>query len=313
MIDVVGQVDTVLPRWMTSKQRDGRVLGFTPAWVIAYVKPGFGEQIAYNVRTQFGNQLNTVDFKVDRYSLDRTMSKNWNPITQSWTPPGAETTFDLANHYQIVDDSTVPGGVNYRVGDRIRVLGTQVGGTVPENNILLTVNTVDEFGSILGVFCQGTAPLFSDGLTFNNISGTNIESGTGAQFSIKRVNLGYFVTVSAAGIGYSVGDQLIILGSTLGGVNGVNNCVITVTEITVVGGIAEFVAQGTAAPGEETYINRTGTKVYGSGAEFDFVVASGEITVFDSTSLRFIAPVDNYTTSDEFDKYLVFPKRTILT
>jgi hypothetical protein len=313
VIDVVGQVDTVLPLWMTSKQRDGRVLGFTPAWVIAYVKPGFGEQIAYNVRTQFGSQLNTVDFKVDRYSLDRTMSKNWDSSTQSWAPPGAETTFDLANHYQIVDDSTEPGGVDYRVGDQIQVLGSQVGGTVPENNILLTVNTVDEFGSIISVFCQGTAPLFSGGLTFNDISGTNIESGTGARFTIKRVNLGYFVTVSAAGIGYSVGDQLIVLGSALGGVNSINNCVITVTKLTVVGGIAEFVVQGTAAPGEEIYTNRTGSKVYGSGAKFNFVVTSSNITVFDNTSLRFIAPVDNYSTSSEFDKYLVFPKRTILT
>jgi hypothetical protein len=71
--------------------------------------------------------------------------------------------------------------------------------------------------------------------------------------------------------------------------------------------------QGLAVPGVQLYFNQTAVKQYGSGAVFDFVVASGEITVFDGSSLRFIAPVDNYSTGDEFDKYLVFPKRTILT
>jgi len=35
-------------------------------------------------------------------------------------------------------------------------------------------------------------------------------------------------------------------------------------------------------------------------------------TTFDAGSLQFIAPVDMYTNTNEYDKYLVFPKRTIL-
>ena len=35
-------------------------------------------------------------------------------------------------------------------------------------------------------------------------------------------------------------------------------------------------------------------------------------TVFDHDSTRFITPTDRWTASNEFDKYLVFPKRTIL-
>jgi len=95
VIDTVGQVGNVLPLWMLSKQADGRVLGFTPAWVIAYAKPGKGEQIAYNIRTQFGDQLNLIDFKVDRYELDALLTKNWDTVTQNWTPsPPTSTTFD---------------------------------------------------------------------------------------------------------------------------------------------------------------------------------------------------------------------------
>jgi hypothetical protein len=35
-------------------------------------------------------------------------------------------------------------------------------------------------------------------------------------------------------------------------------------------------------------------------------------TTFDGGSLQFTAPVDMYTNTNEYDKYLVFPKRTIL-
>jgi hypothetical protein len=81
VIDVVGQESNILPLWMLSKQADGSVLGFTPAWVIAYAKPGQSGQVAYNIETQFGNQLNLIDFEVDRYELDRFLTKNWNPYT----------------------------------------------------------------------------------------------------------------------------------------------------------------------------------------------------------------------------------------
>ena len=94
VIDVVGQISTKLPLWMTSQQSDGRVLGFTPAWVMCYVKPGRSRQIAYYIQTQFQGHLNAVDFKVDRYVMDRTLSRHWDTTTQDWTPTPSLTTFD---------------------------------------------------------------------------------------------------------------------------------------------------------------------------------------------------------------------------
>lgn len=95
VIDSVGQISPALPAWMTSKQADGRVLGFTQAWVICYTKPGESARIAYNIREIFGDQLNKVDFKADRYELDRSQTHNWDPDTDSWIPsPPAATTFD---------------------------------------------------------------------------------------------------------------------------------------------------------------------------------------------------------------------------
>jgi hypothetical protein len=100
VIDSVGQIPppltTVLPLWMTSKQTDGRILGFTAAWVIAYVKPGESARVAYNIREQFGEQLNKIDFKVDRYELDQSQTYQWDSQDQQWIPqPPAATTFDL--------------------------------------------------------------------------------------------------------------------------------------------------------------------------------------------------------------------------
>lgn len=235
VIDTVGEVSNILPLWMTSKQANGKVLGFTPAAVLAYVKPGRGDQVAYYIRTEFGERLNLVDFEVDRYELDRLLSKNWDPIADStggaWVPTPAETTFDINAHYQLPEpnDSSFVfvGGTGYAVGDEIEIYGSQVGGTNTLNDILITVAIVDEAGTIQQAFCRGTAPMFSVGNIYYNIAGTNI-SGSG------------------------------------------------------------------------------------TGATWDIEVVGEDQTVFDGESIRFIAPVDMYTNTQAYDKYLVFPKRTIL-
>jgi len=243
VIDVVGQVSNILPAWMISKQSDGRVLGFVPAWVVAYAKPGKGAQIAYYMAEKFGVKLNLVDYEVDRYELDRFLSHNWDPETDSWVPPPAATTFDINNHYQLPEpnDSSFVfvGGINYRgvettstgvvtyPGDEILILGSQVGGEDGLNDIVLRVNTVNALGTIESAFCSGTAPLFSAGDIYFNVAGTNI----------------------------------------------------------------------------------TGT---GTGATWDIEIAAGVQTTFDENSLQFIAPVDMYSNTQVYDKYLVFPKRNIL-
>lgn len=95
VIDTVGQVSPALPLWMTSKQTNGTVLGFVPAWVMVYVLPGEANRVVYNINQQFTQRLNIIDFKVDRYELDRSQTHNWNSETDSWIPsPPESTTFD---------------------------------------------------------------------------------------------------------------------------------------------------------------------------------------------------------------------------
>jgi hypothetical protein len=235
VIDTVGEVNDVLPTWMTSKQSNGKILGFTPAWVLAYAKPGKGDQLSYYIKTKFGERLNLIDFEVDRYELDRLLSKNWDPIADStggaWEPTPAETTFDMDAHYQLPEpnDSSLVfvGGSGYAVGDIIKIYGSQVGGVNSTNDITLRVAVVNTSGTIQQVFCEGTAPMFSVGDMYYNVVGTNI----------------------------------------------------------------------------------TGT---GVGATWDIEVVGEDETTFDGQSVRFIAPVDMYSNTQVYDKYLVFPKRTIL-
>jgi hypothetical protein len=237
VIDTVGQVAQGLPLWMTSKQADNTVLGFVPAWVIAYVKPGLSGRVAYNIQQQFGEQLNRVDFEVDRYELDRSLTHGWVPYEDStqaghWIPyPPAATTFDINAHYQLPEpnDSSFifTGGVGYAVDNRIRIFGSQIGGVNGVNDVIVTVTEVDVLGTIVSARARGTAPLLSVGDIYTNISGTNI----------------------------------------------------------------------------------TGS---GTGATWDLITVGEDPTIFDGGGTTFIAPADRWTGTDAYDKYLVFPKQNIL-
>jgi hypothetical protein len=121
-------------------------------------------------------------------------------------------------------------------------------------------------------------------LTFNNISvadfnyfrvsySTPIAMGTGASFSATLNNNAYDVTLRAGGTGYSVGSQLKVLGSVLGGIDGINDLIIVVTGVDAssagftssyaVSSITHFSASGIAADGAATYIV-TGKNISGT-------------------------------------------------
>lgn len=231
VIDVVGQYAQVLPLWMTSKQDNGRVLGFTRAFVIAYCKPNRGQQLAYNIFTEWGQRLNLIDFVSDRLILDRQLSVNWVPYDDStvsgeWIP-ATSTTFDILPYYSV------------------------------------SVN-------------------------------------------------------AAVGSGYQVGDEIKILGANLGGVNGVNDLVITVTQVSVTGRIEQIIYYGFVdreVAANTVFSNLQPVTITGSGVGALVTVTvlnSDDATIFDGGSLLFNAPVDEYGLTDQYNKYLLYPKVDIL-
>jgi hypothetical protein len=76
----------LLPKWMSSQQRDGNVLGYVQAWVICYTLPNRSETIANNIKNNWGHKLNEIYFVLDRYTIDKsnTFDYNKNLATPSW-------------------------------------------------------------------------------------------------------------------------------------------------------------------------------------------------------------------------------------
>lgn len=88
----------IYPRWMVSQQRDGQTLGFIPAWVICYTKPGYADVIKSNIDTNWKNSigekimLNQINFEVDQFSVGKALTYSYdnalNPPTWTSLPSG---------------------------------------------------------------------------------------------------------------------------------------------------------------------------------------------------------------------------------
>ena len=74
----------LLPLWMTSQQHNGSTIGFIPAWVICYTKPGFSETIKNNIEQNWKDELgrvyalNMIDFQIDRFMVDKSTTYNYD-------------------------------------------------------------------------------------------------------------------------------------------------------------------------------------------------------------------------------------------
>jgi len=99
---VVGQVynSTLLPLWMTSQQSNGSTLGYTQAWVICYTKPGFADVTKAKIETLWPHTLNQINFQIDRFSVDKSATYDYNnrTVPASWAGlPSATPTPDPLN------------------------------------------------------------------------------------------------------------------------------------------------------------------------------------------------------------------------
>jgi hypothetical protein len=226
VIDTVGQISNTLPLWMTCKQSNGQTLGFTPAWVIAYAKPGRGAQIAYYIGEDYMVKLNAIDYEVDRYELDNLLTKNWNRDQQYWgyndstvTPhPASLTTFDIV-------------GVPNFSPARAYQVGNVVEYQTVENDVRITRIYV-----CVQATTPGTVPTDTDYWSSN---GRDVAAWINNADAITTWEDKYFTLA-------------------------------------------------------------------------DWTYATPPGTTFDGGSMQFVAPVDMYSNTNAYDKYLVFPRRNIL-
>jgi hypothetical protein len=226
VIDVVGQISNTLPLWMICKQANGQTLGFTPAWVIAYAKPGRGEQLAYYIGQNFIDRLNVIDFEVDRYELDNLLTRNWNRAEQQWG----------------YDDSSV----------------------VPHPPSMTTFDLIG-----LPIFSATTAYQTGQVVEYQTIVGD------------VRINKIYrCIQDTTAGILPTDTDYWDQNGQNIGSWINDSDAITT---------------------WEDDYFTLS-----------NWTYATPPGTTFDGGSLQFTAPVDEYSNTNAYDKYLVFPRRNIL-
>ena len=151
------------------------------------------------------------------------------------------------------------GGTLYNASQTIKILGAQVGGASPTNDVAITILTVNATGAILTFSHTGTAPGGTG--SYTDVGGTNLNNvGTGATFTISRSTGVYSTpTVIVDGQNYLAGNKIKITGSTLGGVDGVNDIIILVGTVTTDGSISSATGLGTGLTGTvvQTYSSVT--------------------------------------------------------
>ena len=112
---VVGQEydSRLLPLWMTSQQANGGTLGYTQAWVICYTKPGFSTTIKNNIQNNWQYTLNQINFKIDRFSVDKSETYNYDKKLSppAWTGLPSATPvpnpLDSKNFYVLFPRQTI--------------------------------------------------------------------------------------------------------------------------------------------------------------------------------------------------------------
>lgn len=196
------------------------------------------------------------------------------------TPSGASATFSVSRTGGIYQVAVVDGGTGYIIGNRIKVLGTSLGGTSPTNDLIITVQTVLD-GVIQTVSIAGTS--ITGNATYNGISAdtdTSV-SGANASFDILRSTEGYGVFIQSAGTGYIVNDTITILGTHLGGTSPTNDIVITVEAVNLDGGVTSVSLIGTPVSSDISFGTISGILELptGNNGTFDIRRSNGSYTI----------------------------------
>jgi len=300
VIDTVGQTSAMLPRWMLSKQADGSVLGFTPAWVIAYTVPGQSGQIAYNIQTQFGiDRLNQVDFEVDRYELDNLLTKNWNRPEETWQY--VETTFvDITNIESNISTVTIsysPRQFAPFTGD-IATLENVIPASYNGTYTIVSCTTTEVVIVSTNTDTYTPATVWSPTASYNT---DDLVTYFDTQFVCLVANTGEYPLP----INPDPASQywLAVRTPTVSALYTSTEPSLTTFDFSI---------------DDASWINSLNPALILPWVnEENNIVGWGygtpPGTTFDAGSLQFIAPVDMYTNTNAYDLYLAFPRRDVIT
>ena len=171
----------------------------------------------------------------------------------------------------------------YAAGDRLKILGSNIGGASPANDAIVKVDAVSGTGRINTISVTGTAPDATE--SYNNPAYTsNTVGGADATFNVTRLDTAYSASVVVGGTGYLAGEEFVILGSNLGGVDVTNNATITISAVDAsTGEITGVTIAGTALDTKTvtqlSQFDGEAINQVGSTGTFDVVLNAGSYTV----------------------------------
>lgn len=303
-----------LPDWMTSRQEDGRQLGFVHGVVLAYTVPGASKLIAYRLQEQNFN-FNTIDFTIDRYQVDNNYTDNYNIASDTYQT-SLETTFDrypvLSSIFRSITTVDYASDLSYEnINNRSLTSIRALGGIDGINNIKngdLMVFATQEFRrsqSDLGEYNQG----WSDVQTL--WSGDDPWDSTGANLTSTSDDLGWDQAGYVPGhIEHNIDPNVPNKRIGVWQVNVSSGNIVTLEFIQSIELFDKvFVRNG------QTYGS---TNIY-----YDPVVKEGDLypkwsiipqeiktvtTMFDGNGTRFFDYRDEYSEPGTGDKYIKFPK-----
>lgn len=203
---------------------------------------------------------------------------------------GVDAKFNVARtagSYIVSDaDDSSSNGSNYAVGDYIQIIGTDLGGSSPANDLIIKVTSVDSGGAVTGVSFQGNA--VSGGATYTSILQSST-TGTGTNARISVVRAGgtglYTITLASGGGTHNPGDIITWSGVLFDGTSPANDIRIQVDGVSFPAeAIVDFtILTSIGASGDAAYNMPTSANLIlnGSGSVFNVERLNGnyEVTV----------------------------------
>jgi hypothetical protein len=187
---------------------------------------------------------------------------------------GTGATFTIADNGDGTYGVSAPtlAGTNYRVGHKIKVLGTAIGGATPANDCVVSVYEINPTtGAITSLSTVSGTAAGGAYQAYNDLSGTNFETGSGFEFEYWGPFSGTDYNdeddsgVVTPGTNYVEGDVITVSGTQLGGTSPANDMTVVVSA--EAGAVIGFNQTGTSQ--NTTYrivVSESGVDFSGEGA-----------------------------------------------
>lgn len=317
---------SILPKWMTSRQKDGTVLGFTRALILCYANPGKGNEIAFRVK-QVQDKFKLIDFTVDRYEWDNILSANWlkSPIsgtgnitanTNSGNVVGTSTSFslELLPNASIFVSNALLGNVESVYGDTLFGMFANASGNITGNAF-----TYDHT-FMLTNYTTGTGVITTSN-TSNVVSGSNVTvTGTGTIAG----NIGNVVIIgnsTSFNTELRVGKILYINNSPVGSIASISNATYLTLETPITSNFSDEIFEYTGNITAFTSLHLNDRIVVNGNVigtvktitnDFELVLNGNATETLSNVSYSYTTR-DPYTVPGNGDKYLKFPNIRVIT